>query len=299
MANISRATLDEIHSAEMASIECIHAYGKIIDNLQASKRLQASVNDQATDSRVRSQFERHIADTAVQVAGQACDLFQKIEIEYHYEKQITSAAHRQIMRARLASGAKEFRVQIDKGQVFTEDAYTTRSAHHAADILARLIVKCVIDGSHQSDWWKQAAKPFIEAMKTHLRKHPHGGPPHIKFEEPEPSLFEAILYGYDEVLENFAAYYEVWPDADAVEDAIREEAANAASHAPQQMPQQIEWTKPALPSYWASVFECDVRTLRAMIERGTIVGEIMTTKRWRIGIDSLPAKEKSRHRGAK
>ena len=84
MAAVSRATLEEINRAENAALDCIHAYGKIIDNLQASKRLQAIVDDQATDSQGRSQFGKHIADIAVQVANQVCDLNQQIEIEYHY-----------------------------------------------------------------------------------------------------------------------------------------------------------------------------------------------------------------------
>ena len=74
---------------------------------------------------------------------------------------------------------------------------------------------------------------------------------------------------------------------------------NGAVGSPAQTQRPTEWTKPALPSYWAGIFECDVRTLRAMIEKRKIVGDIMSTKRWRIAIDSLPAKEKNKHRGAK
>jgi hypothetical protein len=60
----------------------------------------------------------------------------------------------------------------------------------------------------------------------------------------------------------------------------------------------IEWTPPDSPRRWAQLFDCSLSTLKRRFEDGSIRHKKLTSKRYQIAVDDLPAIHQSKFRTA-
>jgi hypothetical protein len=245
--SISSATRKAIDEAELAGLEQIASYGRIVQGLQGVANLVRG----SSDNSIITQAAAHCMS---RVVDEILDLQEKRE-KHYYDAKIATA-HRWIKAAREAFG--DF--VTPKCRVHKEESALQRHsfacAFDASDHLAWVVVECVEVGVRQSASYKEAWKQWEDLFGAIHEEHPDWTPEqlHSEFVQKHPNVTimphplhrASIIDARDSVLANFRAYYETWPDANIIGDAIRQEAAWTAEF----MANSNQAEKAPTPTIW-------------------------------------------------